>query len=70
MLGALGIERVHLVLHDVGGPWGLAWASRNLRRLASLTLINVEVLPGYSRHKFARLDLRSNNGRIGCALCK
>jgi pimeloyl-ACP methyl ester carboxylesterase len=24
-LDALGITRTHLVLHDVGGPWGLAW---------------------------------------------
>ena len=26
-LAALGIERVHLVLHDFGGPIGLAWAA-------------------------------------------
>ena len=23
----LGIQRVHLVLHDFGGAWGLGWAS-------------------------------------------
>ena len=26
-LAALGIERVHLVLHDFGGPIGLVWAA-------------------------------------------
>src|SRR5438045_1436924 len=25
-LDELGITRAHLVLHDFGGPWGLAWA--------------------------------------------
>src|SRR5438552_16726608 len=25
VLESLGIERVHLVGHDFGGPWGLAW---------------------------------------------
>ena len=55
VLRALGIERVHLVLHDFGGPWGLYWASEHLAQVASLTLVNVGVLPGYRWHKFARL---------------
>jgi pimeloyl-ACP methyl ester carboxylesterase len=55
VLSALGVERAHLVLHDFGGPWGLRWASENLARVASLTLINVGVLPDYTWHKFARL---------------
>ncbi len=55
LLDRLGVERVHLVLHDFGGPWGLAWASENLPRVASLVLVNVGVLPGYRWHKFARI---------------
>jgi pimeloyl-ACP methyl ester carboxylesterase len=55
LLDALHVERVHLVLHDFGGPWGLAWASEHTGSLASLTLFNVGVLPGYRWHKFARL---------------
>ena len=35
----LGVRKAHLVLHDFGGPWGLAWALANSRALASLTLI-------------------------------
>jgi pimeloyl-ACP methyl ester carboxylesterase len=55
MLARLGVERTHLVLHDFGGPWGLAWASEHVARVASLTLVNIGVLPGYRWHKFARV---------------
>ena len=55
LLDALGVERAHLVLHDFGGPWGLAWASKHTAKLASLTLVNIGVLPGYRWHKFARI---------------
>ena len=55
LLTKLGVRRTHLVLHDFGGPWGLAWAVGNLSALASLTLINTGVLPGYRWHLFARL---------------
>jgi pimeloyl-ACP methyl ester carboxylesterase len=55
LLDALHVERAHLVLHDFGGPWGLAWGSDHPGALASLTLFNVGVLPGYRWHKFARL---------------
>ena len=27
-LSELGIDRVHFVLHDLGGPWGMEWAAR------------------------------------------
>jgi len=55
LLEALHVERAHLVLHDFGGPWGLAWASQHTGAVASLTLFNVGVLPGYRWHKFARV---------------
>ncbi|MGD0526835.1 MAG: alpha/beta hydrolase, partial [Polyangiaceae bacterium] len=55
VLDALRVERAHLVLHDFGGPWGLHWASEHPTALASLTLFNVGILPGYRWHKFARL---------------
>jgi pimeloyl-ACP methyl ester carboxylesterase len=50
-----GVTRAHLVLHDFGGPWGLHWAANHLEQVASLTLLNVGALPGYSWHKFARI---------------
>ncbi len=55
LLDALQITRVHLVLHDFGGPWGLWWAALNPTRVASVTLINTGVFPGYRWHFMARL---------------
>ena len=54
-LGELGIERVHLVLHDFGGPIGLTWAATNAERIASITLIDIGILPGYRWHSLARI---------------
>ena len=54
-LEQLGIERVHLVLHDFGGPIGLAWAAGAPERLASITLLDTGVLPGYRWHRLARI---------------
>jgi haloalkane dehalogenase len=39
-IDALGIERCHLVLHDIGGPIGLEWALRNRDRVRSLTVLD------------------------------
>lgn len=39
-LDALGVERAHLVCHDVGGPYTLGFAARNPGRVASLTVMN------------------------------
>ncbi|WP_320670870.1 alpha/beta fold hydrolase [Patulibacter defluvii] len=52
---ALGIDRVHLVLHDFGGPFGLAWARDHVADLASVTLIDTGILPGYRWHALARV---------------
>jgi pimeloyl-ACP methyl ester carboxylesterase len=54
-LEALGVERVHLVLHDFGGPIGLIWAAMHPDALASVTLIDTGVLPGYRWHRLARI---------------
>jgi len=54
-LNALGIQRAHLVLHDVGGLWGLAWAASEPERLASVTLINTGLLLDYRWHLLARI---------------
>ncbi|MGH3713691.1 MAG: alpha/beta fold hydrolase [Micromonosporaceae bacterium] len=52
---ALGLDRVHLVLHDFGGPWGLEWAAAHPERVASLVLVNTGVLLGYRWHTLARI---------------
>jgi pimeloyl-ACP methyl ester carboxylesterase len=55
VLGELGVDRVHLVVHDFGGPWGMEWAARNPSRVASTVLINTGVLVGYRWHILARI---------------
>lgn len=42
-IDALGIERCHLVVHDIGGPVGFEWAIRNPERVMSLTALNTLV---------------------------
>lgn len=54
-LDALAVRRAHLVLHDFGGPFGLQWAVDHPQAVASVTLINTGVLPGYRWHKYARI---------------
>jgi pimeloyl-ACP methyl ester carboxylesterase len=53
-LRALGIERAHLVLHDFGGPFGLFWGIEHPQAWASVVLINIGVMPGYSWHSMAK----------------
>ena len=47
-LTELGIERVHLVVHDFGGPFGLFWGLQHPDMWASVVLINIGVMPGYN----------------------
>jgi pimeloyl-ACP methyl ester carboxylesterase len=54
-LEALGVERAHLVLHDFGGPIGLAWAIAHPNSLASITEIDTGFMPGYRWHFLARV---------------
>lgn len=51
----LGLERVHLVGHDVGSVLGVDWAARHPERLASAVLIAGGILIGYQDHHFARV---------------
>jgi haloalkane dehalogenase len=49
-IDALGIERCHLVVHDIGGPIGFEWAIGNPGRVASLTALNTLVdVAGFRR---------------------
>ena len=54
-LAALQIDRVHLVLHDFGGAWGLAWAAAHPDAFISVTLIGTGVLFDYRWHLLARI---------------
>jgi pimeloyl-ACP methyl ester carboxylesterase len=50
VIAQLGVRRVHLVLHDLGGIWGLQWAVGSLDLVRSVTLIDTGVLIGYLGH--------------------
>lgn len=54
-LDGLGVRRAHLVLHDLGGPWGLEWAVRHPDAFRSALLIGTGVLLGYRWHALARI---------------
>ncbi len=64
VMEVLGIDRVHLVLHDFGGPIGLIWAAMHPDALASVTLIDPGILPGYMWHRLARFWRRPVLGEI------
>jgi len=55
VLDQLGIRRAHLVLHDFGGPWGLAWAVKHPESFASATLIGTGTAIDYHWHRYARI---------------
>ena len=55
LLDQLGITRAHIVAHDFGGPWALAWAASHPSALASVTLVNSGVAIGYRWHRYARI---------------
>jgi pimeloyl-ACP methyl ester carboxylesterase len=42
---ALALDRVHLVVHDIGGPIGCEWAIANADRVLSLTALNTTLSP-------------------------
>jgi haloalkane dehalogenase len=55
VVDALGVKRVHLVVHDVGGAYGLAFAAMHPERLHSLTIMNTGFFPGFRWHFWARV---------------
>lgn len=42
-------QRIHLVVHDIGGPTGLLWALRRPDRIASLVVLNTALLDHHFR---------------------
>jgi pimeloyl-ACP methyl ester carboxylesterase len=55
VLDQLGILRAHLVLHDLGGLWGLAWAVKHPESFASATLIGTGTASDFRWHRYARI---------------
>lgn len=55
-LAALGItEPIHLVVHDIGGPFGLAWAVRHPARVRSIAIMNTVFQSEYRWHRYGRI---------------
>lgn len=55
LLDALSLERVHLVVHDIGGMYGLAFASEHPERVLTLTIFNTLFHPDFRWHFWARM---------------
>lgn len=45
LLDALGVGKTNLVVHDLGGPVGLYWATQNPQLVARIVLLNTLVYP-------------------------
>jgi haloalkane dehalogenase len=49
-IDALGLDHIHLVVHDIGGPIGFEWVIRNPDRVLSLTVMNTMIkVAGFRR---------------------
>ncbi len=68
VLDELAIERAHLVLHDFGGPWGLAWAIDHPERVLSVTLLCAGVPIAYHWHTMARVWRTPGVGELSMAV--
>jgi len=56
LVEALGLTQpVHLVVHDFGGPFGLAWAVKHPHKVRSLVIMNTVFSSDYRWHLFGRL---------------
>lgn len=56
LVNAVGIaEPLHLVVHDIGGPFGLAWAVRYPHKVRSVVIMNTVFSSEYRWHLFGRL---------------
>lgn len=47
-LDQLGIKKVHLVVHDLGGPIALWWAQQSQQMVASYVILNTIIYPDFS----------------------
>jgi pimeloyl-ACP methyl ester carboxylesterase len=67
-VSALELDRFHLVVHDIGGPYGLAFATLHPQRLLSLTVLNTLFFPDYKWHFWARMWRRRGIGEAAMAI--
>lgn len=55
LLDKAGVDVVHLVLHDLGVPWGMTWAARNSERVQSIVMTGGPAVSTYNWHFLAVL---------------
>ncbi|MBW8823733.1 MAG: alpha/beta fold hydrolase [Xanthomonadales bacterium] len=56
LVTTLGIEEpLNLVVHDIGGPFGLAWAVKHPGKVGSVVIMNTVFSSDYRWHLFGRL---------------
>jgi pimeloyl-ACP methyl ester carboxylesterase len=67
-LDAAGFAKVHLVVHDIGSTYGLAFAAEHAERLETLTTFNGNFFPDYRWHFWARAWRTRLLGEIVMAL--
>ena len=68
LFDALGLERAHLVIHDVGGVFGCAFAADHAKRLLSLTVGNTLFFADYKWHFWARVWRTRGLGELSWTL--
>lgn len=47
-INSLGLKKISLVVHDLGGPVGLLWAIKNPDRVDKIVILNTVVYPQFS----------------------
>jgi pimeloyl-ACP methyl ester carboxylesterase len=55
LIAALGLQRPHLVVHDVGGTYGLAFTAMYPGLISKLTILNTNFFPDYRWHFWGRV---------------
>lgn len=56
LVTAIGItEPLNLVVHDIGGPYGLAWAVKHPHKVRRLVIMNTVFSSDYQWHRMAKL---------------
>jgi pimeloyl-ACP methyl ester carboxylesterase len=63
-LEELGVRDVHLVMHDLGGPFGICWAAGHPDRLQSAVLFNTGTATHHKWHRMGRLWRRPVVGEL------
>jgi pimeloyl-ACP methyl ester carboxylesterase len=54
LVAKLGLTRLSLVVHDIGGVMGIAWAAANLARVERLFILNTVAFKGFRWFAIAR----------------